>query len=90
MWRPALALHVASWLAQFYGHGVHERRAPALLDNLFQALVTAPLFVFFEGLFALGLLTDFKRASDAEIAKLLANFRASKAGAGGGGAAAAR
>ncbi|EJD00888.1 DUF962-domain-containing protein [Fomitiporia mediterranea MF3/22] len=30
----ALALHVVCWLAQFYGHGVHERRAPALLDNL--------------------------------------------------------
>ena len=88
VWRPALALHVASWLAQFYGHGVHEGRAPALLDNLFQARVTAPLFVFVEGLFAAGLLKDFKRASDAEVAKLLAKFRAGKAGAGGGGAAA--
>lgn len=30
----ALAVNVTSWIAQFYGHGVHERRAPALLDNL--------------------------------------------------------
>ena len=30
----ALAVHVASWLFQFYGHGVHEGRAPALLDNI--------------------------------------------------------
>ena len=28
------AVHVFCWLAQFYGHGVHEGRAPALLDNL--------------------------------------------------------
>ena len=27
-------IHVSCWVAQFYGHGVHERRAPALLDNL--------------------------------------------------------
>lgn len=29
-------LHVIGWLAQFYGHGVHEGRSPALVDNLFQ------------------------------------------------------
>ena len=29
-------VNVAAWIAQFYGHGVHEGRAPALLDNLFQ------------------------------------------------------
>lgn len=29
-----LLVHVGSWVAQFYGHGVHEHRAPALLDNL--------------------------------------------------------
>ena len=42
-WKPALALHVLSWVAQFYGHGVHEGRAPALLDNLAQALFMAPM-----------------------------------------------
>ena len=30
----AIGLHIVCWLAQFYGHGVHEGRAPALLDNL--------------------------------------------------------
>ncbi|CAN0360727.1 unnamed protein product, partial [Phaeothamnion confervicola] len=39
------AVHVAGWLAQFWGHGVHEGRAPALLDSLFQAIFIAPLFV---------------------------------------------
>lgn len=39
---------VACWVAQFVGHGVFEKRAPALLDNLFQAIFMAPLFVVIE------------------------------------------
>lgn len=27
-------LHAVSWIAQFLGHGLAEKRAPALLDNL--------------------------------------------------------
>ncbi len=30
----AVGLNIASWLAQFVGHGVAEKRAPALLDNI--------------------------------------------------------
>jgi uncharacterized membrane protein YGL010W len=32
--------HVASWVAQFLGHGLAEGRAPALFDNLFQVCWT--------------------------------------------------
>ena len=32
--RIAEVIHVSCWLAQFYGHGVHEGRSPALVDNL--------------------------------------------------------
>jgi uncharacterized membrane protein YGL010W len=32
----AVIIHVVAWIAQFYGHGVHEKRSPALIDNLFQ------------------------------------------------------
>ena len=40
-------LHATAWIAQFYGHGVHEGRAPALMDNIgFAGL--APFFVTFE------------------------------------------
>lgn len=39
---------VVAWIAQFFGHGYYEKRAPALLDNLMQALVMAPFFVLFE------------------------------------------
>lgn len=44
----ATGLFVFSWLAQFYGHRFYEHKAPALLDNLSQALVLAPFFVMFE------------------------------------------
>lgn len=30
----AALLHAGSWVAQFLGHGLAEKRAPALLDNL--------------------------------------------------------
>ena len=33
----AAAGNISSWIAQFMGHGFAEGRAPALLDNLFQA-----------------------------------------------------
>ena len=59
-WKPALAVHVVCWILQFIGHGVFEGRAPALLDNLFQALFMAPIFVLIEVLMSLGLLSSFK------------------------------
>ncbi|GJN87462.1 hypothetical protein Rhopal_000411-T1 [Rhodotorula paludigena] len=45
---------IASWIAQFIGHGAFEGRAPALLDSLLQSLVLAVFFVWLEILFALG------------------------------------
>ena len=41
-------VHITGWVLQFIGHGVFEGRAPALLDSLDQALITAPLFVLLE------------------------------------------
>lgn len=51
----ATALFVTGWISQFIGHGVFERRRPALLDNLVQSLVAAPFLILFELLFCLGL-----------------------------------
>lgn len=34
--KAAVGTHIAAWVAQFWGHGYHEGRSPALLDNLFQ------------------------------------------------------
>lgn len=72
----ALAVHVACWLAQFYGHAVHERRAPALFDNLLQALVLAPFFVVYEVAFWLGFKLDVQKrmnnAAGVEVARMRA------------------
>lgn len=53
-WHAALVIHLAAWVLQFIGHGAFEGRAPALFDNLAQALIMAPYFVLLEGLFVLG------------------------------------
>ena len=41
------AVNIFSWTTQFIGHGVFEKRAPAILDNLGFALL-APFFITFE------------------------------------------
>lgn len=71
----ALALNVLSWIAQFYGHGVHERRAPALLDNLYQALLMAPLFVGLEVAFKLGGFAQLRTAVETEIKSRVRAFQ---------------
>ncbi|KAK1261183.1 hypothetical protein QJS04_geneDACA019451 [Acorus gramineus] len=47
-WKVVLAAQIICWTAQFVGHGLFEKRAPALLDNLVQALLMAPFFVLLE------------------------------------------
>ena len=42
-----LYLHIFSWLTQFVGHGIFEKRAPAIIDNLLLMFV-APFFMIFE------------------------------------------
>ena len=50
----AVITHIVCWIFQFIGHGAFEGRAPALLDNLVQAIFLAPLFVWLEMLFKFG------------------------------------
>jgi len=40
-------LHIIAWIMQFIGHGVFEKRKPALLDNIF-LVFNAPVFVNIE------------------------------------------
>ncbi|GAM90898.1 hypothetical protein ANO11243_089440 [Dothideomycetidae sp. 11243] len=74
----ALALHVVAWLAQFVGHGIFEGRAPALLDNLVQALFLAPFFVWLEILFSLGYRPELKARLDKAVQKDIQKFKGSK------------
>ncbi len=61
-WGIAGGVFVASWIFQFVGHGVWEKRRPALMDNLFQVFV-APMFIVSETAFALG----FKKALERDV-----------------------
>jgi len=74
----AAAGFVASWVFQFVGHGVFEGRAPALLDNIFQAFFLAPLFVWLEVLFALGYRPELKARVDALVLKDVEKYRLEK------------
>jgi uncharacterized membrane protein YGL010W len=69
---------VAAWIAQFVGHGLFEGRAPALLDNLFQALFLAPLFVWLELLFALGYRPELRNRVEKMVIQDIAKFREAK------------
>jgi uncharacterized membrane protein YGL010W len=74
----AIGVHIFSWLAQFVGHGIFEGRAPALLDNLVQAIFLAPLFVWLEILFAFGYRPELKARLDESVEKELTKFKAEK------------
>ncbi|OQE26839.1 hypothetical protein PENSTE_c005G03366 [Penicillium steckii] len=78
-------IHIFSWLAQFVGHGKFEGRAPALLDNLVQAFLLAPLFVWMEILFFFGYRPELKQRMESNVEKEIQKFRLEKEGKKGKG-----
>ncbi|KAG9154765.1 hypothetical protein Leryth_014251 [Lithospermum erythrorhizon] len=46
----ALVGQLVCWSGQLIGHGVFEKRVPALFHNLIQAFLMAPFFVLLEAL----------------------------------------
>lgn len=74
----AIGIHIASWIAQFIGHGIFEGRAPALIDNLVQAIFLAPFFVWMEILFAFGYRPELKSRLDQSVEKEVTKFRGEK------------
>ena len=75
----AVAIHITSWLAQFIGHGAYEGRAPALLDNLVQAVFLAPFFVWMEVLFFFGYRPELKDRLNKAVGQEVAKYRLSRA-----------
>lgn len=73
------AVHAFAWIAQFIGHGAFEGRAPALLDNLVQALFLAPFFVWMEILFFLGYRPELRSRVDKAIQVEIEKFKKAKA-----------
>lgn len=70
----AVALHVLGWIFQFVGHGIFERRRPALFDNLFQSVHAAVFFVWLEFMFMLGYKPSLKRELEGLVLKKMAEF----------------
>lgn len=80
----SIGINLASWIAQFVGHGIFEGRAPALLDNLVQAIFLAPFFVWMEFLFMLGYRPELKSRLDVAVEKQVAEFKGSRKGKANG------
>ncbi|KAF0746414.1 hypothetical protein DYB26_009687 [Aphanomyces astaci] len=78
-WRLALGIHVTAWIIQFIGHGVFEKRAPALLDAWDQAIITAPLFVLLEVLWVFGYRREMQARIEAQVAVNVATFKRERA-----------
>ncbi len=67
-WSVFAAAQLVGWSAQFYGHFIFEKSRPALFDNLFQAVVSAPIFVVADVFFELGYRKDVQEAVRKELA----------------------
>uniref|UniRef100_A0AAV1UQQ1 DUF962 domain-containing protein n=1 Tax=Peronospora matthiolae TaxID=2874970 RepID=A0AAV1UQQ1_9STRA len=76
--RVCIGIQATAWILQFIGHGVFERRKPALLDSPGQAFITAPMFVLLEILFPLGYRPDLYQRVLKQAQLNVANFKASK------------
>ncbi|KAI9819555.1 MAG: hypothetical protein M1827_007005 [Pycnora praestabilis] len=74
----ALGIHVVCWLAQFVGHGLFEGRAPALLDNLVQAIFLAPFFVWMEILFYFGYRPELRARLEKAVKGEITKYKESK------------
>ncbi|KAI9221179.1 DUF962 domain-containing protein [Blastocladiella britannica] len=74
----AVISNVVSWVFQIGAHFVFEKRAPAFLDSVHQALVMAPLFVWMEVLFMLGYKPEMEARMQKQVDVEIAKFRASQ------------
>ena len=54
----AFMIQITSWILQFIGHGLFEGKKPALIDNLVQAFLIAPMFVLIDVLSIFGYKLD--------------------------------
>ncbi|KAJ3332998.1 hypothetical protein HDU76_012217 [Blyttiomyces sp. JEL0837] len=71
----AFLIHASSWVFQFLGHGLAERRAPALFDNLLHAVVLAPFFVFCEVVASLGFKKELFSELEAITVKSIEKYK---------------
>lgn len=68
-WSVFLTGQALGWSAQIIGHHYYEGRKPALIDNLLQALVSAPIFIIADVFFFFGFRRDKAEALHAAVAE---------------------
>ncbi|KAG7651680.1 hypothetical protein ISN45_At01g065220 [Arabidopsis thaliana x Arabidopsis arenosa] len=79
--KVGVASQLLCWTGQFLGHGLFEKRAPALLDNLLQAFLMGPFFVLLEVLqsvFGYEPYPGFKARVDSKIESGIKEWREKK------------
>ncbi|XP_010428428.1 PREDICTED: uncharacterized endoplasmic reticulum membrane protein C16E8.02-like [Camelina sativa] len=79
--KVGIASQLLCWIGQFLGHGLFEKRAPALLDNLVQAFLMGPFFVLLEVLqsvFGYEPYSGFKARVDSKIKSEIKEWREKK------------
>jgi len=70
-----LAAQAAGWGSQvIIGHNIIEGRKAALLDSLFDALIMAPLFTWYELLFFFGFRSEFKKRLQVRVNERIAEL----------------
>lgn len=74
-WKVALAVHIVAWVAQLLGHGIWEKRTPALTKNFAQAVLMAPIFVLLEASFLFGYRREFRAAVMVDVQKSVNEFK---------------
>jgi len=57
------------------GHGVCEKRRPALTTSFFQSLVLAPIFTFFELLFWMGFKKELAKKINRRVVANIKQFK---------------
>lgn len=66
---------IGSWVPQILSHRFIEGRAPAFFDNLAQAFLLAPFFVFLEVLFKFGYRPELNKEITELANKNIAEYR---------------
>ena len=70
-WIIAIIIFVLSWIVQFLGHCIWEKNRPALLTNLYQAILIAPFYIYLELLFLCGYNKDLQDRIRTESVQLV-------------------
>lgn len=56
----ALAFNFIAWFAQIVGHYGFEKNSPAFMDSLVQSVLAAPVVIYLEVMFSLGMFQETK------------------------------